>query len=75
MTHFETILAAFRFTHGYAEKLAADLADDEIALLLKFFFQVHADDGVIFRENDACWHASLPPWCGVLDDPANNVQE
>lgn len=33
MTHFETILAAFRFTHGYAEKLAADLADDELAQL------------------------------------------
>jgi hypothetical protein len=31
MTDRETILAAFRFTLGYAEKLAADLADKELA--------------------------------------------
>jgi hypothetical protein len=33
MTDRETILAAFRFTLGYAEKLAADLADVELARL------------------------------------------
>ena len=32
MTDRETILAAFRFTLGYAEKLAADLADEELAV-------------------------------------------
>ena len=31
MTDRETILAAFRFNHGYAEKLAADLSDEELA--------------------------------------------
>ncbi len=31
MTDRETILAAFRFTLGYAEKLAADLSEDEMA--------------------------------------------
>ena len=33
MTDRETIFAAFRFTLMYAEKLAADLADDELARL------------------------------------------
>jgi hypothetical protein len=33
MTDRETILTAFRFTLMYAEKLAADLADDELARL------------------------------------------
>jgi len=33
MTDRETILAAFRFNQMYAEKLAADLADEELALL------------------------------------------
>lgn len=33
MTDRETILAAFRFTLIYAEKLAADLADEELARL------------------------------------------
>ena len=33
----------------------------------EFFFQIHADDGVIFRKNDACWHRPLSlynvaPW-------------
>lgn len=32
MTDRETILAAFRFTLEYAEKLAAELSDDELAL-------------------------------------------
>jgi hypothetical protein len=32
MTDRETILAAFRFTLGYAEKLAADLSDEELAV-------------------------------------------
>jgi hypothetical protein len=33
MTDRETIMAAFRFTLMYAEKLAADLVDDELARL------------------------------------------
>jgi hypothetical protein len=33
MTDRETILAAFRFTLGYAEKLAADLTDEELVRL------------------------------------------
>jgi hypothetical protein len=33
MTDRDTILAAFRFTLGYAEKLAADLSNEELATL------------------------------------------
>jgi hypothetical protein len=32
MTDRETILAAFRFTQMYAEKLAADLTDEELTM-------------------------------------------